>query len=262
MLWVVLTVCFAFSLLIRLTSALVNLSLTALVWSIFIPLCALGCGVDGYEFLRNRCYQARTTNASNCERCEASRDQTSGLEYELLNARCSNTAYCLNIRKALNERIVELEQELCETAEELERTTRFLRVAETQANEQRANIRSLKEELQGVRDDNSLNSSKKSAMQEDIERLQQQNEQLRANNLHQWNRALEQKQQTVKAQIESDDRGDRIRLLANKYRRIQKELDDARRQLQHQTRRADEQREARIRLEVENEELRRQRTVT
>ncbi|KAI0533420.1 hypothetical protein GGR58DRAFT_506341 [Xylaria digitata] len=199
--------------------------------------------------------------AINGERCEAPRDRASDLEFELLNSRCSNTAYCNNIRKALNERIVELEHELCETVEELERTFRFLRVAEAQANEQRAKIRSLMEELGQVRNDNNLNS-KKSAVQEDLERLQQQNAQLRVNNLHQWNRALEQKRQAMKARIESDDRGDRIRLLASKCRSIQKELDDVRKRLQHQTRRADEQREARIRLEVENEGLCRQRAVT
>ncbi|TGJ79507.1 hypothetical protein E0Z10_g9259 [Xylaria hypoxylon] len=174
----------------------------------------------------------------------------------------SPNAICFGLYgPALNERIVELEHELCETNAELERTSRFLRVAEGQANEQRVKIRSLEEELRQVRDDNNPDTKESDAVQEDLERLQQQNAQLRANNLRQWNHTLAQRQRAIHAQNESDGRGDKIRLLANRCRSLQRELDDMRRQLQHQTRRADEQREARIRLEVENEEPQRPRTV-
>ncbi|GAW13767.1 hypothetical protein ANO14919_031560 [Xylariales sp. No.14919] len=258
MLWVVQIVCFVLSLLVRLASILVNFLLTTLSWLIFGLVIAGGWWL---ETLRNRWFQVPIVQVVDCERCAKPREQAGGLEFALQNSRCSDTAYCNNIRRALNERIADLERELHKTKQELEHTSRFLRAAELQANEKRAKIRSLEEELRQIREDNNFAPQKSRDVREDREQLYQQNERLRAKNLQHWKRTLVQKQQAMKAQAELDERGEKIRLLATRCRKVQKELDEVRKQLQHQTRRADEQREARVRLEVENEGLRRPRTV-
>ncbi|KAI1420004.1 hypothetical protein F5Y12DRAFT_792332 [Xylaria sp. FL1777] len=216
------------------------------------------------EFLLNQLSRLRAAQKVNCQKCAELRDRISTLESELRKPQANNRDYDNDISKILRQENIELEREIGKIKGELERTLHFLRVAESHANGQRAKIRSLEEELRLARDDTNLDFKRKVEIQKDLERMKQENAQLKTHNLQQWNNALVEKQRAAKAEMECDFKGDKIRTLAitlaNKQRKFQDELSDMRKQLRHQTRRADAQREARVRLEVENEELRRPRT--
>ncbi|KAJ3557157.1 hypothetical protein NPX13_g9985 [Xylaria arbuscula] len=204
---------------------------------------------------------------SECESCEVFRDRIDILEVDLKKAQEHEEDFATSTRRALSEYNRELEEELLKTGTKLQRTMNFLRLAEDRANENRAKIRSLEEELRLVRDESNPDFQKKQevrkALQLELEQLRNENQQLKTRNLQHLSNTLTQKQRAVWAEKESDLYGDRVRALAdslaNNQRNFQKALGEAHRQLVHQTRRADQQREARIRLEVENEELRRPR---
>ncbi|KAI0449213.1 hypothetical protein F5B21DRAFT_520564 [Xylaria acuta] len=208
------------------------------------------------EHWQKKSPQDRTTQTPDCGRCAR-------LLYELteLQEKQQRNDFDTCMQSVMHERHADLEASLNEAEAELKRRERFLRVAEAQANQQRTEMHSLKEELRLARDDNNSADFRKSlAVQQDLERLRQQNAQLTAANLRQVEHTLRQKNRTLKAERELDIWADKIKTLVDDRNGLRQRLDEVHAKLRHQERRAGEQREGRIRAEVENEELRRPRT--
>ncbi|KAK5625981.1 hypothetical protein RRF57_001697 [Xylaria bambusicola] len=158
---------------------------------------------------------------------------------------------------------LKLEGELEKTGTELKRIMNFLNIADDQANQNRAKIRSPEDEVRLARDKTNPSIQSTVEIQRILEKLQDENQRLRTSNLQHLNNALSQKQRAVRAERDCELNGDRARALANSLaisqKKFQTAIGDVQRRLVHQTRRADQQREVRIRLEVENQELRQAR---
>ena len=220
-------------------------------------------GDEGFEHHSSSDNSAPRT--SECESCEVFRNRVNTLETDLQTVKNHEEDFATAARRGLFEDNLVLGRELDKTGRQLQQTMNYLHIAEDQANENRAKIRSLEEELRLARDESNPGYQKKLEFIKALEQLRNENQRLRTSNLQHLSNTLTQKQRAVRAEKESDFNGDRARALAdslaNNQQKFQAALGEARRQLVHQTRRADQQREARTRLEVENEELRRARPI-
>ncbi|KAI0861210.1 hypothetical protein F4860DRAFT_476281 [Xylaria cubensis] len=200
--------------------------------------------------------QDRTTQTPDCGSCARLRHELAELQEKQQRG-----DFNACIRSVMHEQKVELEANLNEANAELKRREHFLRRAEEQANHQRTEIHSLKEELRLARDDNKNNNSedfKKSlAIQQRIRQLIQQNKQLKAANIQQAENTLWQKKRAERAERELDIWANKIKTLVYDRNELRQEIDSVRAELRRQERRASVQRESRIRADVENEELRR-----
>ncbi|KAH8164137.1 hypothetical protein CIB48_g4132 [Xylaria polymorpha] len=198
----------------------------------------------------------RTTQTAGCGNCARLQDQIAELQ-----GRQNRDDFDACIRSVMHEQKVELERNLADANTELARRGRFLRVAEDQANQQRAEILSLRDELRLARDDNNADFRKSLAVQQDLERLRQKNAQLTTANLKQMEHTMSQKKRALTAERELDIWGDKIKTLVYDRNELRQTIDRIHAQRVHLERRADGQRESRIRAEVEIEELQRPRTV-
>ncbi|KAI0466521.1 hypothetical protein F4859DRAFT_526618 [Xylaria cf. heliscus] len=199
------------------------------------------------------------TQTPDCDSCARLRDQVN----ELLQ-RQNNDDISSSMQSVRNERRADLEADLSTANAEVRRQEHFLRIAEEQANQQRAEMHSLREELRLAREHNDSSNDaafrRSLAAQQELERLRQLNAQLTAANVQQLEQAMLQKKRALTAERELDVWADKIRGLVNGRNELQHELESVRARLRHQERRASAQREGKIRAEVEVEELRRPRT--
>ncbi|KAI0441372.1 hypothetical protein F4803DRAFT_576510 [Xylaria telfairii] len=199
--------------------------------------------------------QDGTTQTAGCGNCARLWDQVAELQ-----GRQNKNDFDACMRSVMHEQKVELERDLDAANTELARRGHFLRVAEDQANQQRAAILSLRDELRLARADNSADSRKSLAIKQDLDRLRQKNARLTTANLQLMERTMCQKKRALMAERELDIWGDKIKTLVHDRNKLREDIDKMHVQNVHQGRRADEQREGRIRAEVEVEELRRPRT--
>ncbi|TRX91644.1 hypothetical protein FHL15_007426 [Xylaria flabelliformis] len=208
---------------------------------------------------RRKRRQDRTTQTPDCDSCARLRHELAELQEKQ-----QRDDFDACIRSVMHEQKVELEANLNEANTELKRRENFLRRAEEQANQQRAEIHSLKEELRLARDDNKNNNredfKKSLAIQQRIRQLIQHNKQLKAANLQQAENTLRQKTRAERAERELNIWTVKIKTLVYDRNELRQEIDRVRAELRRQERRASVQRESRIRADVENEELRRPRT--
>ncbi|KAI8947576.1 hypothetical protein F4801DRAFT_497118 [Xylaria longipes] len=213
------------------------------------------------KYLRNKSSQDRTTQAPDCDNCARLRHQNSDLEAELAKAKSDSTNFGNGIQSDMHKLRAELQIELDEANAKVEQSGHFLREAEALANHQRTEVHSLREELRLARSDNSADFQRNLAVQQDLEKLRQQNAQLTNANLQQVEHTMQHKQHTLRAERDLDNLADKIRTMVHDRNALCCELDKMRTQLLRQERRASGQREGRIRAEVEMEELRRPRTI-
>ncbi|KAJ2989831.1 hypothetical protein NUW58_g3266 [Xylaria curta] len=207
------------------------------------------------EYFWDLLSQDRTTQAADCDSCVRLQHEFSNLEAEMLSDQRGRNDFNTKIRRILQDQKSELEDQLKGTNVELQQRNRLLRDGEDQMKRQQAEIRSLRAELQLVHGDNNEDLARNRAVQQDMERLQQQNAQLTANNLLLMENILRQKQRALRAEREVGVWADKTRTLTINQGDLRRELDKVRKQLQHQERRADGLLGARIHRAVENEEL-------
>jgi hypothetical protein len=170
------------------------------------------------------------------------------------------------IMKSLRERMAGLELALTKARAEITRNHHIMRKGEDVTKQQSLEIDSLKQQLSHFRHSNNNNSigggsdslKKTATMQSDIERLQRENEDLKAESVILSAQNLKQNQRAMRLQNQEEELSHKIVMLKDSLRNAREELEGVRRQLQLQTRRADEQRESRIRLQAENDELQRE----
>ncbi|KAI1758453.1 hypothetical protein F4782DRAFT_544697 [Xylaria castorea] len=182
------------------------------------------------ESLQEKTPWDRTTQTPDC-------DNYAGLRYKVteLQEQLQREDFDACIQSVMHEQKIELEVNLNEPNTELKRRGNFLRAVKEQANCQRTKTHSPREELSPARDDNA-DFGKGPTVQQDLERLWQQNAQPTTANLRQLELTLREKHRALRAERELDIWADKIKMLVGDLNELCQELGKMRAELRHQER--------------------------
>ncbi|CAJ2504927.1 Uu.00g123210.m01.CDS01 [Anthostomella pinea] len=189
-----------------------------------------------------------------CIDCLAYEKRVTELEESLRQISVSNKTFATDICRDFIDRNTQLDSELDYFKSESSKQLQFLHIAEDLQSRQRAEIRSLRDELD-THQRHESKFSKSVSLQGELDQWKLQNVNLKTGVLDQWNQTLRQKQRAVMAEGECERLSRKVVLVTRSEKELRQQLGAANVRLEHQAKRVDELREARIRLEAENREM-------